>query len=137
VLKVVELVTSDCEEGIEKETSRWGRDVMVEERRRRRECVLTGVEHILDGGSGGIEVGLVGETYFRPGGGGNGGGGNGGGDGGVGVGRVVESKFGPTGGDVNRGGSRGDQDIEDVFIELRNEVGGRGDGTKGEGHLVR
>ena len=36
VLKCVELVTSDGEEGVEEETSRWGRDVLVEERRRRR-----------------------------------------------------------------------------------------------------
>jgi len=67
VLKIVELVASDSEEGIKEDTSRWGRDIVVEERRRRREYVLTGVEHILDSGSGGIEVGLVGETYFRPG----------------------------------------------------------------------
>jgi len=131
VLKVVELVASDGEEGVEEDTSRWGGDVVVEERRRRGECVLTGVEHVLDGGGGGVEVGLVGETYFRPGRGGDGGG-----DGGVGVIRVVESKFGPTGGDVDRGGGGGDRDVEDVFVELHNKVGRRGDGTKGEGHLV-
>jgi len=35
VLKVVELVTSDGEEGVEEEAGRWGGDVVVEERRRR------------------------------------------------------------------------------------------------------
>ena len=73
---------------------------------------------------------MVGKTYFGPSGRGDRGG-----DGGVGVGRVVESEFGPTRGDVDGGGGRGDGDLEDVFIELRNEVGGRGDGTKGERHL--
>jgi len=62
---------------------------------------------------------LVGETYFRPRGGGDGGG-----DGGVGVGGVIESEFGPTGGDVDGGGGGGDGDVEDVFVELVNEVGG-------------
>ncbi len=104
---------------------------MVEERRRRRELVLTGVEHVLDGGGGGVNIGLVGETYFRPVWEGNTGG-----DGGVGVGGVVESKFGPAGGDVDRGGGGGDWDIEDVFVELHNKVSRQGDGTKGEGHLV-
>jgi len=95
---------------------------VVEEWRRRRKFILAGVECGLDGGGGGIEVGLVGETYFRPGRRGDGGG-----DGGVGVGGIVESKFGPTGGDVDRGGGGGDGDVKDVFIELRNEVGGQGD----------
>ena len=49
------------------------------------------LELSVDGGGGGVDVGLVGESYFRPGGRGDGGG-----DGGVGVGGVVESKFGPT-----------------------------------------
>src|SRR6266705_1610716 len=35
VLKVVELVASDGEEGVEEEAGRWGRDVVVEEGRRR------------------------------------------------------------------------------------------------------
>jgi len=35
VLKFTELITSDGEEGVEDETSRWGRDVLVEEGRRR------------------------------------------------------------------------------------------------------
>jgi len=34
VLKVVELVVSDSEEGVEEETGGWGRDVLVEEGRR-------------------------------------------------------------------------------------------------------
>jgi len=34
VLKFVELVVSDGEEGVEEETGRWGGDVLVEERRR-------------------------------------------------------------------------------------------------------
>ena len=33
MLKVVELVASDGEEGVEKEAGRWGRDVVVEEGR--------------------------------------------------------------------------------------------------------
>ena len=35
VLKFMELVMSDSEEGVEKETRRWGWDVVVEEGRRR------------------------------------------------------------------------------------------------------
>jgi len=35
VLKFMELVTSDSEERVEEEAGRWGRDVLVEERRRR------------------------------------------------------------------------------------------------------
>jgi len=35
VLKCVELIAGDGEEGVEEETCRWGRDVLVEERRRR------------------------------------------------------------------------------------------------------
>ena len=89
VLKVVELIMSDGEEGVEEDTGRWGGDVVVKERRRRRENVLTGVERGLDGSGGGVEVGLVGETYFGPS--------RGSSDRGVGVGGVVESKFGPTG----------------------------------------
>src|SRR6266581_7834824 len=128
VLKIVELVASDGEEGVEEEASRRGRDVVVEEGRRWGRYLL---EVSVNGGGGGVDVGLVGETYFRPGGGGDGGG-----DGGVGVGGVVESKFGPKGGYVYGGGGGGDRDVGDVFVELCNEVGGGGDGTKGEGHLV-
>jgi len=130
MLNVVELVVSVGEEGFEEEASRWGRDVMIEERRGRGENVLTWEECLLNGGGGGVEVGLVGKTYFGPSGRGNGGG-----DGGVGVGGVVESEFRPTRGDVDGRGGGGDGDLEDVFIELRNKVGGRGNGTKGEGHL--
>jgi len=104
---------------------------VVEERRGRGENVLTWEECLLDGVGGGVEVGLVGETYFRPGGGGDRGG-----DGGVGVCGVVEPEFGPTRGDVDGGGGRGDGDLKDVFVELCNEVGGRGDGSKGEGHFL-
>jgi len=53
----VELVTSDGEEGVEEETSRWGRDVVVKERRRRRRYLL---EVSVDSGCGGVDVGLVG-----------------------------------------------------------------------------
>jgi len=60
VLKVVELVASDGEEGVEEETGRWGGDVLVEERRRRREYVFDGLEGMLDGMGRGIKVGLVG-----------------------------------------------------------------------------
>jgi len=60
VLKVVELVTSDSEEGVEEDTGRWGRDVMVEERRRRRECVLNRTEGVLDGEVRVVDVDLVG-----------------------------------------------------------------------------
>jgi len=130
VLNVVELVASDGEEGFEEEAGRWGGDIVVEERRSRGENVLTGVERVLDGGGGGVKVGLVGLTYFRPGGGGDGGG-----DSGVSVGGVVESEFRPTGGDVDGGGGGGNRDIEDIFVELYNEVGGQGDGTKSEGQL--
>ena len=105
VLKVVELLASDGEEGAKEEAGRWGRDVVVEEGRRWGRYLL---EMSVDGGGGGVDVGLVGETYFRPGGGGDGGG-----DGGVGVGGVVESKFGPTGGDVDGGGGGSDRDVED------------------------
>jgi len=104
---------------------------VIEERRGRGENILVRAERVLDGGVGGVEVGLVGETYFRPGRGGDGGG-----DGGVGVGGVVETEFGPTGGDVNGGGGGGDRDVEDVLVELGDEVGGQGDGTKGEGHFL-
>ena len=131
MLNSMELVMSNSEEGVEEEARRWGRDVVVEERRGWRENFLTSEECLLDGGSGGVKVGLVGKTYFRPGRGGDGGG-----DGSVGIGGVVESKFGPTGGDVDGGGGGGDWDVEDVFVELCNEVGGRGDGTKVERHLV-
>src|SRR6266581_8827008 len=88
VLKVVELVTSDGEEGAEEEAGGWGGDVVVEEGRRRGRYLL---EVSVDGGGGCVDVGLVGETYFRPSGRGDGGG-----DGGVCVGRVVESEMGPT-----------------------------------------
>src|SRR6266704_410777 len=115
MLKIVELVTSDGEEGAEEEAGRWGGDVVVEEGRRRGQYLL---EVSVDGGGGCVDVGLVGETYFRPGRGGDGGG-----DSGVGVGGVVESKFGPTRGDVDGGGGGGDWHIEDVFVELHNEVG--------------
>jgi len=77
VLNVVELVASDSEKGIKEEAGWWGRDVVVEERRSWGENVLTWEEHVLigsgrvvecalNGGSGGVEVGLVGETYFGP-----------------------------------------------------------------------
>jgi len=105
VLKVVELVMSDGEEGAKEEAGGWGGDVVVEEGRRRGRYLL---EVSVDGGGGGVDVGLVGKTYFRPGGRGDGGG-----DGGVGVGGVVESKFGPTGGDVDGGGGGSDRDVED------------------------
>ena len=127
MLKVVKLVASNSEEGVEEEAGGRGRDVVVEVGRRRGRYLL---KVSVDGSVGGVDVGLVGKTYFRPGRGGDGGG-----DGGVGVGGVVESKFRPMRGDVDGGGGGGDRDIEDVFVELRNEVGGGGDGTKGEGHL--
>jgi len=129
VLNVMELVASDSEEGFEEEAGRWGRDVMIEERRGWGENILTGEECLLDSSGGGVEVGLVGKTYFGPSRRGDGG------DSGVGIGRVVKSKFGPMRGDVNGGGSGGDGDLKDVFVELCNEVGGRGDGSKGEGHF--
>src|SRR5712691_10130107 len=127
VLKIVELVTSDGEEGAKEEADGRGGDVLVEEGRWRGRYLL---EVSVDGGGGGVDVGLVGKTYFRPGRRGDGGR-----DGGVGVGGVVESKFGPTGRDVGGGGGGGNRDVEDVFVELCNEVGGGGDGSKDEGHL--
>jgi len=60
VLNFVELGASNSEEGVEKEASRWGRDVMVEERRGWGKNILTREERLLDGGGRGIEVGLVG-----------------------------------------------------------------------------
>ena len=59
MLKVIELIASDSEEGIEEEACRWGRLVVVEERRCQGENVLTGEEHVLDGGSGGMDIGLI------------------------------------------------------------------------------
>jgi len=35
VLKLMELIASDGEEGVEEETGRWGGDILVEEGRRR------------------------------------------------------------------------------------------------------
>jgi len=43
--------------------------------------------------------------------------------------------LGPLWGDVNGGGGRGDGNVEDVILKLDEEVDGRGDGTKVEGHL--
>ena len=40
MLKLVELVASDGEEGVKEELGRWGRDVVVEERRRRGRHLL-------------------------------------------------------------------------------------------------
>jgi len=60
VLNFMELGASDGEEGVEEEACWWSRNVVVEERRGRGENVLVGAEHVLDGGVGGIEVGLVG-----------------------------------------------------------------------------
>ena len=57
VLKLVELVMSNGEEGLVKEVGRWGRDVLVEEGRGQRRYLL---EVSVDGGSGGVDVGLVG-----------------------------------------------------------------------------
>jgi len=57
VLKFVELVTSDSEEGAEEEAGRWDRDVLVEERRRWGRYLL---EASIDGSGGGVDVGLVG-----------------------------------------------------------------------------
>jgi len=60
VLNFVELAMSNSEEGAEEEACWQGRDVVVEERRGRGENVLVGAERVLDGGGGGVEVGLVG-----------------------------------------------------------------------------
>jgi len=38
----------------------------------------------------------------------------------------------PLGGDVDRGGNGGDGNVEDVFLELVEEVGGQGDGIEVE-----
>jgi len=57
VLKLVELVASDGKEGVKEEAGRWGRDVLVEERRRRGRHLL---DVSVDGSGGGIDVGLVG-----------------------------------------------------------------------------
>ena len=91
---------------------------MIEERRRRGEYAFTGGKGLLDSSGGGIKVGLVGKTYFRPYRGDDARG-----DSGVGVGRVVESKFGPMGRDVNGGGGRGNGDLEEIFLELVDKVG--------------
>jgi len=86
VLNFVELSVSDDEEGFKKEASWWGGDVMVEEGRCWGENVLTWGERVLNGGGRGVEVGLVGWTYFRPSRGSDRGD-----DSGIGVGGVVES----------------------------------------------
>jgi len=57
VLNVVELITSDGEERAKKEAGRWGRDVLIKERRRWGRHLL---EVSVDGGGGGVNVGLVG-----------------------------------------------------------------------------
>jgi len=57
VLKCVELVASNGEEGVEKETGGWGWDVVVEERRRWGRYLL---EVSVDGSGGCVDVGLVG-----------------------------------------------------------------------------
>jgi len=44
--------------------------------------------------------------------------------------------LGPLWGDVNGGGGGGDGDVENVFLELVEEVSGRGDGSEDERHLV-
>jgi len=108
VLKVVELVTSDGEEGVEEDTGRWGGDIVVEERRRRRECVLDRTEGVLDGKVRVVDIDLVGQ-----------------------------SNFGPTGRGGDGGSSRGDGRIlEEVFLKLEDVGSGRGERTKVEGHLV-
>jgi len=58
MLKFVELVASNSEEGVEEETGGWGRDILVEERRRRGRY-LPG-ESVVDSGGRGVKVGLVG-----------------------------------------------------------------------------
>jgi len=57
MLKCVELIASDGEERVEEETGGWGRDILVEERRRWGRYLL---EVSVDGGGGGVDVGLVG-----------------------------------------------------------------------------
>ena len=57
MLKLMELVASDGEEGVEEETGGWGRDVVVEERRRQGRYLL---EVSVNGGGRGVDVGLVG-----------------------------------------------------------------------------
>src|SRR6266581_196489 len=69
VLKVVELAASNEEEGVEEEAGGRGGGVVVEERRRRGRYLL---KVSVDGGGGGVDVGLVGKTYFGPGRGGDG-----------------------------------------------------------------
>jgi len=59
VLNFMELSASDSEEGFKEEAGRWGRHIVVEKGRCQRENILTWEECVLDGGSGGIDVGLV------------------------------------------------------------------------------
>ena len=59
MLKVMELIASDSEEGIEEKACRWGGLVVVEERRCWGENVLAREECVLDGSSRGIDIGLV------------------------------------------------------------------------------
>jgi len=59
VLKVVELVASDGEEGVEEETGGWGGDVLVEEGRRQRRYLVER-EELVDEVGRGVDVGLVG-----------------------------------------------------------------------------
>jgi len=55
----VELVTSNSEKGVEEDTCRWDGNVIVEERRRRREYILTGEERLLEGEGGVVDVDLI------------------------------------------------------------------------------
>jgi len=57
VLKFVELVASDGEEGVEEEIGGWGWNVVVEERQRQGRDLL---KMSVDGGVGGVDIGLVG-----------------------------------------------------------------------------
>jgi len=129
VLKVVEFAARDDEEGVEEEACWRSRDVVIEEWGSQGENVLTWLERLLNGLVGGVDVGLVFKSDVGPAWG------SGDGSGSGAVGRV-QSKLGPLQGDVDRGGGGDDGNVEEVFLELVEEVGGRSDGSEVERHLV-
>ena len=77
MLKVVEFVAHNDEEGVEEEACWRRRGVVVEEWRSRGENVLTWLERLLNGLGGGVDVGLVFKSDVGPAGGSGDGGGHG------------------------------------------------------------
>ena len=59
MLKLVELVASNGEEGVKEKTGRWGGDILVEKGRWQGRYLVER-EEVADEGGGGVDVGLVG-----------------------------------------------------------------------------